>query len=89
MTPTFIKRRKLICTPDNNERSYFDDFKEGNIDGNNSQEIKQLLNERYLSKNYVGNDEKCYDKLNYKDIKGKIHGNNLKTTEQSTKKKLI
>ena len=64
------------------DKEYNDVYVE-KIDINDTEKIKQLLNEEYLLKNDYENDEKCCMESDFEDIKkGTIYGNNEKTIEQ-------
>ena len=68
---------------ENINKRYYDDYNEGKIDGNDTEEIKQLLKEEYLLKNDDDNDGKSCIELDFKNAKKEaIYENNEQTTEQ-------
>ena len=56
---------------ENINKRYYDDFNEGKIDGNDTEEIKHLLKKEYLLKNDDDNDGKSCIELDFKNTKKK------------------
>ena len=68
---------------ENINKRFYDDFNEGKIDGNDTEEIKQLLKEEYLLKNDDDNDGKSCIEFDFKNTKKEaIYEDNEQTTEQ-------